>query len=307
MSSLHSKQITASFISLLLIFSISLLITACTKSELSTGFDTSLAYSYLEEQMKFGSRYPGSEGHEKTINYIQSELRHSGWLSETWQSGYKDMLITNIVAKRQFNADKPWIILCAHYDTRRYADRDPIATNQSQPVPGANDGASGVSVLLGLAAALPQDIPVNVWFVFFDAEDQGDINGWQWIVGSTHFVEQLTDFPDQAIIVDMIGDSDLNIYFEGNSNPALSNKLWKIASNLGFSNYFIPEPKYSMLDDHTPFLQAGIDAVDIIDFDYPYWHTTSDTLDKVSPESLYAVGAVLYEYLTHYDLYNEYY
>jgi len=305
MSSFHSKQINACLIYLILFFSSSLLLSACTKSELSTDFDSSLAYTYLQEQMKFGSRHPGSDGHEIIINYIQSELTDSGWLSETWQSEYKDVKITNIVAKRQFNADKPWIILGAHYDTRRYADRDPIATNQLQPVPGANDGASGVAVLLGLAAALPQDLPVNVWLVFFDAEDQGDINEWQWIVGSTHFVEQLTDLPDQALIVDMIGDSDLNIYLEGNSNPALSNKLWTIANNLGYANYFIPEPKYSMLDDHTPFLQAGIDAVDIIDFDYPYWHTTNDTTDKVSPESLHIVGTVLYEYLTNYDSYDE--
>lgn len=305
MSSIQSKQINAFLIYLILFFSCSLLFTACTKSKLSTGFDSSLAYTHLKEQMKFGSRHPGSEGHEKIISYIHSELTDSGWLSETWQSEYIDVKITNIVAKRQFNTDKPWIILGAHYDTRRYADRDPIATNQLQPVPGANDGASGVAVLLGLAASLPQDLPVNVWLVFFDAEDQGDINEWQWIVGSTHFVEQLTDLPDQTIIVDMIGDSDLNIYFEVNSNPALSNKLWTIASNLGYSNYFIPEPKYSMLDDHTPFLQAGIDAVDIIDFDYPYWHTTNDTTDKVSPNSLHIVGTVLYEYLTHFDSYNE--
>jgi Zn-dependent M28 family amino/carboxypeptidase len=95
----------------------------------------------------------------------------------------------------------------------------------------------------------------------------------------------------------MIGDADQNIYIERNSNPELSEEIWEIAAELGYGRSFIPTPRHSILDDHTPFLQAGIPAVDIIDFDYPYWHTTEDTVDKVSAESLEAVGRTLQEWL----------
>ena len=83
----------------------------------------------------------------------------------------------------------------------------------------------------------------------------------------------------------MVGDKDLNIYMEGNSNPDLNTEIWSVAKELGYSQ-FIPTYKYDLIDDHIPFIQAGIRAVDVIDFDYPYWHTTNDTLDKVSAESL---------------------
>ena len=95
----------------------------------------------------------------------------------------------------------------------------------------------------------------------------------------------------------MIGDADLNIYKERTSDQELMDEIWAVAATLGYEQAFIPEPKYSMLDDHTPFLQAGIPAVDIIDFDYPYWHTTGDTVDKVSAESLEIVGKTLQEWI----------
>jgi Zn-dependent M28 family amino/carboxypeptidase len=149
-----------------------------------------------------------------------------------------------------------------------------------------------VAVLLELARVLPED-SLSTWLVFFDAEDNGRIEGWDWILGSQAFVDELDFRPEAAIIVDMIGDADQNIYIERNSNPKLVDEIWTVASDLGYEQSFIPEPKYSMLDDHTPFLQAGIPAIDIIDFDYPYWHTTADTLDKVSANSLEAVGRTL--------------
>ncbi len=95
--------------------------------------------------------------------------------------------------------------------------------------------------------------------------------------------------------------ADQNIYIERNSNPALVKEIWDVAASLGYEQSFISEPKYSMFDDHTPFLQAGIPAVDIIDFDYPYWHTTEDTVDKVSAESLEAVGSTLQGWLARYS------
>jgi Zn-dependent M28 family amino/carboxypeptidase len=134
--------------------------------------------------------------------------------------------------------------------------------------------------------------------VFFDAEDNGRIEGWDWILGSRAFVESLSFKPQAVVIVDMIGDADLNIYLERNSDETLRTEIWDTAASLGFDDVFIAQDKHSMIDDHTPFLQAGIPAVDIIDFDYPYWHTVQDTPDKVSAESLQAVGETLWTWIT---------
>jgi Zn-dependent M28 family amino/carboxypeptidase len=140
---------------------------------------------------------------------------------------------------------------------------------------------------------LPQDLDKQVWLVFFDSEDNGRLPGWDWILGSRAFVDALEGTPDSVVIVDMIGDADLNIYKERNSDPELTDEIWQIAAEAGYGEQFIPEPKHSMLDDHTPFLERGIRAIDIIDFDYPYWHTSEDTPDKVSAHSLEAVGETL--------------
>jgi glutaminyl-peptide cyclotransferase len=154
-----------------------------------------------------------------------------------------------------------------------------------------------VAVLLEMARALPPD-GIPTWLVFFDAEDNGDLFGRDWIMGSRAFVANLTSRPRAAIILDMVGDADLNIYIEHNSTTSLVTEIWGQASKLGYVHYFIQKAKYSMLDDHTPFLEAGIPAVDIIDFDYPYWHTSADTPDKVSPKSLKIVGDTLLAWMT---------
>jgi Zn-dependent M28 family amino/carboxypeptidase len=154
-----------------------------------------------------------------------------------------------------------------------------------------------VAVLLELARVLPNDLPGQIWLVFFDAEDNGHIPGWDWILGSRAFVSLLQDKPDAAIVVDMIGDKDLTIYQEGYSDIELTTKIWGIAQELGYSHIFIPDVKHTILDDHVPFLQAGIPAIDIIDIDYPYWHTVADTPDKVSSQSLQFVGDTLLTYL----------
>ena len=127
---------------------------------------------------------------------------------------------------------------------------------RNQPVPGANDGASGVAVLLELARTLPADIKGQVWLVFFDAEDQGNIPGWDWILGSRAFAQSLTASPDAVVVIDMIGDADLNIYQEKNSNPAITKEIWDIAAQAGYPQ-FIATPKFAMIDDHTPFLAKG--------------------------------------------------
>ncbi len=202
-----------------------------------------------------------------------------------------------MIAKR--GSGTPWIILGTHYDLRLLSDQDPNPTLIQTPVPGANDGASGVAVLLALARSLPQSLGFQTWLVFFDAEDNGDIPGWDWLLGSQVFVKSLTSHPDKVVVIDMIGDADLNIYMERNSNPDINNSIWAEAASLGYSSSFIDQYKWSMEDDHTPFLKAGISAVDIIDFDYPYWHTTQDTPDKVSSKSLQIVGNTLWNWLVN--------
>jgi Zn-dependent M28 family amino/carboxypeptidase len=190
----------------------------------------------------------------------------------------------------------PIIILGAHYDTRRWADQDPA--HPRDPVPGANDGASGVAVLLELARVINLGkVHHEIWLAFFDAEDNGDIEGWDWIVGSTYMASSLSVKPQAMILLDMIGDTDQKIYFDGNSDPALSQKVWGIAAQLGYGEHFIPQVKYTMIDDHIPFAERGIPSIDIIDFDYPYWHTVADTADKVSSDSLERVGRTLQVFL----------
>jgi Zn-dependent M28 family amino/carboxypeptidase len=226
---------------------------------------------------------------------MRAELEKAGWMVEVQETAAMGHPLQNIIAKR--SDAPPQIILGAHYDTRFFADKDPDPANQSKPVPGANDGASGVAVLIELARTFPQDT-VPIWLVFFDAEDQGRFDGWDWILGSRAFVEELQSRPQAVVIVDMIGDADLNIYMEKNSDPTLRAEIWAAAAGLGHQDKFIPEEKYPMLDDHTPFLEAGIPAVDLIDFDYPYYHTMQDTPDKVSAQSLNIVGETLWTWVT---------
>jgi len=258
-------------------------------------FDGQRALADVETQMSFGPRISGSAGHAQALEWMRVELSAAGWDSRIQSGELLGHPIQNVIAYR--GEDLPKIILAAHYDTRMFADKDPDPLKQLEPVPGANDGASGVAVLLELARVLPAE-SVPIWLVFFDAEDNGRIQGWDWILGSQFFVSELTFRPEAVVIVDMIGDSNLNIYQERTSNQQLVDEIWTVASELGYETTFIPEPKYSILDDHTPFLQAGISAIDIIDFDYPYWHTTSDTVDNVSAESLEIVGRTLQEWIT---------
>ena len=262
-------------------------------------FQGERAFEDVKNQVAFGPRTPGSAAHAQTVDYIRRELDEAGWQSELQETQFAGQEIRNIIGTREDleARDKTWIILGAHYDSRLVADRDPDPDKQTQPVPGANDGASGVAVLLELARVLPAELEKRVWLAFFDAEDNGRIAGWDWILGSQAFVQALEGRPEAAVIVDMIGDADLNVYLEGNSDPALAAQVWETAEELGYGEQIINTPKHSITDDHIPFLNAGIPAIDIIDFDYPYWHTTGDTVDKVSPRSLQVIGDTLLAWL----------
>ncbi|NWF64231.1 MAG: M28 family peptidase [Chloroflexi bacterium] len=257
-------------------------------------FDGTRAYADVQTQVDMGARAPGSQGHAKIRAWMRAELEKAGWMVEVHESERLGHPISNLIAKR--SDALPQIILAAHYDTRFFADNDPDPANHTQPVPGANDGASGVAVLLELARTLPDDT-IPVWLVFFDAEDNGRIAGWDWILGSRAFVNEVPVNPQAVVILDMVGDADLNLHYELNSDPTLRGEIWDTAERLGYGDVFIKTGKHSMLDDHTPFLEKGIPAVDIIDFDYPYWHTVEDTPDKVSAESLRMVGDTLWHWV----------
>lgn len=250
-------------------------------------------------QTNLGARTPGSLAHSKVVAWLEDELSRNGWISQRQQVVVNRYTVINIIAKRtqQVSIDRPWIILGAHYDSRIVADRDPQESKRSLPVPGANDGASGVAVLLELARVLPVDLRTQVWLVFFDAEDNGKIPGWDWIIGSRAFVASLQEYPQAVVVVDMVGDKDLAIFKEYNSNTELTNDIWEQAIFLGYEKQFRSQYKYRILDDHVPFLQLGVPAVDIIDYDYPYWHTSADTVDKISADSLQLVGNTILSWL----------
>ncbi len=264
-------------------------------------FDGRQAYEDVRTQLAFGPRTPGSDAHQKVGDWIHMELADAGWQVVEQTAVVDGHTIRNISASRVQGAGDPLYILGAHYDSRLAADQDQDPTKRDVPVPGANDGASGVAVLLGLARALPEDLYGNVWLEFFDAEDQGNLPGWDWILGSGYMASNmdrvLVTHVNGVIIVDMVGDADLTIYKERNSNPALTDAIWGTAAVHGYGDQFPSSVKYQMLDDHLPFLQRGIPVALLIDFDYPWWHTTGDTLDKVSARSLDAVGSTLYYWL----------
>jgi Iap family predicted aminopeptidase len=292
----RSVTIYLTIIGLLLILVLSLYAASfANRQPESVSFDGTRALADVKTQVDFGPRIPGTAGHDQIREWIRTELESAGWVVEVQETERLGHPIYNIIAKR--NTESPQIILGAHYDTRMYADQDPGPGKQAEPVPGANDGASGVAVLLEIARTLPED-SVPTWLVFFDTEDNGNIDGWDWILGSRAFAEEIVVQPRAVVIVDMIGDADLNIFLEKNSDVTIRTEIWSAAESLGYADKFINKEKFSMLDDHTPFLEAGIPAVDLIDFDYPYWHTTQDTPDKVSAESLKAVGDTLLKWIT---------
>jgi Zn-dependent M28 family amino/carboxypeptidase len=267
---------------------------ACTPSQSELEFDGQQALLYVEYQLSLGPRHPGTSGHEAVADWIGETLEQAGWERQEQTFWYRGVRLRNIIG-RAGPSDADLIILGAHYDTRLAADRD--GENPQAPVPGANDGASGVALLLELARTIrPEELSCRVELVFFDAEDSGGLDGWDWIVGSSHYASLMDTAPVAVVVVDMIGDRDLQIHQERNSSPALTAEIWSLASDLGHQA-FIPEMGRSILDDHMPFVRRGFEAIDIIDFDYAYWHTVQDTLDKVSAQSLMQVGDTLHTWL----------
>ena len=277
-----------------------LLLFAC--SNTIPEFNGDKAFEYLEAQCEFGPRNPGSEGHAQCKDYIVNFLKTHGASVQTQEFSAnvrgQEYQFTNIIASYYPNRPRR-IFIGAHWDTRPWADRDEDTSNHKTPIIGANDAASGVAVLLHLAEILNKNEPsvYGIDLLFFDAEDAGTYGSNEdWCLGSKYFVEQYSGKePEYVIVIDMIGDADLDILIESfskNSSPALVKKVWGIAGKNKI-NAFSSKVTNFIYDDHYPFLEAGYEAIDIIDMDYPYWHTIEDTPDKCSPKSLQSVGIVL--------------
>jgi len=280
-----------------------LLLTLINCGQSIPAFDGDKAYDYLVKQCEFGSRVPNSEAHKKCCDYLYETLKENGEIARKQEFIYyddfrKDTLhLTNIIAS--FNASQTnRTLLCAHWDCRPWADRDTDSSLHDQPVLGANDGASGVAVLLTIAEILHDNPPtIGVDIIFFDGEDYGDydIND-KWLLGSKYFTAHIGNYrPRQVILLDMIGDADLNIHKDMNSFTYanwLVNRVWN-AAKLENAEHFFPDIKHSVYDDHVPFLELGIPAVDIIDMDYEWWHTTKDIPENCSRASLDEVGRVI--------------
>jgi len=215
-----------------------------------------------------------------------------------WSQGGRNIQMWNVIGYQNWEKAKVRVALYAHWDTRPTADMEPTFDRQRQPINGANDGASGVAVLLELMRVLRNVNPdLGIQFVFLDGEDLGpDLD--EMFLGAKHYSKNLPlQRPQYGILLDMIGDRDLRVPMEPNSlrlAPALTRAIFAHARSVGLESTFpsvvgdIP-----IEDDHIPINAAGIPTIDLIDFEYPYWHTLQDTPDKCSPESLGKVGKLL--------------
>jgi glutaminyl-peptide cyclotransferase len=264
-------------------------------------FDGEAAFRYLERQCEFGPRPPGSLAHDETLAWLIDELGR--FADHVAVQRFEAVMDTGTVEFGNVIAsfcptERSRVLLAAHWDTRAVADRDPDPANRETPIPGANDGASGVAVLLELARMMSERAPrVGVDLVLFDGEDGGDGGGLaDWCLGSSYYASMMGDYcPSYAIVIDMIGDRDLSIPREPNSVSASGpyvDRVWGVAKRVE-ANAFVDERGVAMYDDHVPLIRAGVPAVLVIDPSYVYWHTVEDTPDKCSAESLEQVGRVL--------------
>jgi len=272
-------------------------------------FDGQRAFGYLEQQMRFGPRIPGTPAHDSAADWIHALLRARADTVIVQEFAHKTksgqvLHLRNLLARFRPQAAER-VLFLAHWDTRPTADADSDIARRKRPVPGANDGASGVAVLLGVADALkakPSPLAVGVDLLFVDGEDYGNFADTNDVlIGSRWFAaHQPVGYPPlYAVLFDMVGDKDLTIYYESNSQafaPEVVDRVWRTAADLGYGRAFMQGVKHSLIDDHVALQKAGIHAIDVVDFDYgpgnAYWHTTQDTIDKVSAASLKIVGDV---------------
>ena len=282
-------------------------------------FNKDSAYEYVAQQLAFGPRVPESKAHAECANYLISELERHGltiFVQKIIVRTYDGKILNgkNIIGSlNPENSNR--IMLSSHWDSRPYADWDPDPANHRTPIPGANDGASGVGILLEIARLIKQTPPsVGIDIIFWDIEDYGEPHDAQntgkedtWGLGSQYWSKNMHK-PDYSarfgILLDMVGAKDAIFRMEGFSQqfaPSIVRKVWNYAKELGYAQYFIFEESNPIMDDHYYINKyANIPTIDIIHQPYdsqtgffPYWHTLEDNLDKIDPEMLKIVGEVV--------------
>lgn len=275
-----------------------------------TAFSGDTALAYVKTQLDFGPRIPGSEAHRRTGDWIAAQMRQRAdtVVEQSWTHvtvGGDTLHLRNILARYRPRATER-VLYVTHWDTRPISDGAKDAAQRQLPVPGANDGASGVALFIALGDVLRETPPsVGLDLLFVDAEDYGEFpsNGdlstaKDVLIGSRYFAQHPPSegyMPLYGVLWDMIGDRDLQIYQEGYSirrAPEVVDLVWRKAADLGYSRYFVRAPGQYIIDDHLPLLDAGLHVIDVLDYDYPPHHTPQDTFDKVSAASLQIVGDV---------------
>jgi len=288
-------------------------------------FNEDTAYFYIDRQVKFGPRNPGSLGHSLTKDYLVAELKKYAEvvLEQNFQyPGYngEKLNLTNIIGR--FNPQSSnRIFFCAHWDTRPRAEKDLNESKQHLPILGANDGGSGVGILLELARILKSNqINYGIDIIFFDGEDYGeehDLNNY--CLGAKYFaINKIDNFdPHFGILLDLVGDLDAKFYKEGASVQYardIVELVWNLAAkdNLSRFSVFESSPVY---DDHIPLNQAGIKTINIIDADLigantgverrNYWHTHKDDMRNIGVETLKEVGSLLVKLIYSLEFSNK--
>ena len=279
------------------------LVAGCRKAALPREFDGPASFRYIEAQVAFGPRIPGTEAHRREAAWLDSLLhqRADTVIAQSWThvtAAGDSLPLTNFIAR--FKPAAPTrLLFLAHWDSRPTTDA-PTSTDSTKPVPGANDGGSGVAVLLGVADVLRRAPPaIGVDLLFVDGEDYGDFTKTpkDVLIGSRYYAAHPAPGPQPlyAVLFDLVADKDLQIFQEGNSlvgAPEVVDLVWSTAKDLGYAGTFVGTPKHTLIDDHLELQKVGIRAIDVVDFDYPSWHTKDDTIDKVSAASLQIVGDV---------------
>ncbi len=268
--------------------------------------DGARAWRRVKEQVDFGPRIPGTPGHGKMRAWLVAELTRLGATVE--QQSFVDsslgraLPVVNVIARwPAAGGSSRHVLLCAHWDSRPWSDQEADSTHWNDPCPGANDAGSGVAVLLEVAECLARKrAPVAVDLGFWDAEDLGrPTKPDEFSIGARGYAHRLPPAGDPrrpvaAFLFDMVGDRDLDIWVENQSEESAANLVSMVleAAHETGGAHFHSTVGYTITDDHVPLLEAGLPAVDIIDFNYPAWHTRADLPDQVSPASLAEVSRV---------------
>lgn len=266
-------------------------------------FDGAAAMGYVRRQMAFGPRVPGTDAHRQTADWLVAELRQRAdtVVVQSWTHATADgkrLPMRNVLARFNPSATRR-VLYMAHWDSRPIAEKAVDAGARQQPTPGANDGASGVAILLGVADALKrQPANVGVDLLFVDGEDWGDFDtNTDVLIGSRYFVDNPPAgfAPEFGVLFDMVGKPNAQFLYETNSvraAPDVVQRVWGTAQRLGYGTFFPTREYGPITDDHVPFIEKGFKVIDVIDLDYAYHHTPDDTEDKVSQETLQVVGDV---------------